>query len=234
MIPYSNSSSVTWITLTTKSTSSSTVTASSDLDYWPVVVHDATNTTSALLIDNGISVYGYPQNLTLPSIWETFTQVKPDPNTLKQTYFKRKIKEQLAPTCFSRASRNNFNNCSPQELRALSVLKKTLKSDEWVHYLKYGFIEVKGTSHLTYVIHRKNQHVMVYRRKGEKAAEICIYFKNIPPTDRVLALKIMIECDERDIWRKGNIHFPKGSLINSIKKDQKNLSNENLLKAYLE
>jgi hypothetical protein len=117
-------------------------------------------------------------------------------------------KQQLLPKrdpC--RADRVSFENCSPAELTALTLLKKMVSEDGWRTYLKYGFVNVQGKSGLHYQIRRGQWHVLV-RRQGQKVAELCIGLSArhaMPPTDEVIARMIMAECDEPELWRRANV-----------------------------
>lgn len=105
----------------------------------------------------------------------------------------------------------DFGQAQGPELVALSLLKSLVQEVEWRRYLKYGFVTVQGQSGLIYKIGR-GSHVMVYR-KGKKIAELCVYVQgNVPPTDSVIARKIMVEVDEKDIWARANIHNPVNDL----------------------
>lgn len=100
-----------------------------------------------------------------------------------------------------------FDGISRSENKALSLLKQILSTEkEWRKYLVHGFIAVRGKSGLIYKIERGKSHIGVYNM-GCKIAELCVNFKfGIPPTDSVIAGKVLIEANETDIWRKANIY----------------------------
>jgi len=107
-----------------------------------------------------------------------------------------------------RADQVSFQNCSPAEITALTLLKKMVDGDGWRKYLKYGFVNVKGQSGLTYQIRRGQWHVLVWNPQGTKVAELCVGLSqraSMPPTDEVIARMIMAECDEPELWRRANV-----------------------------
>jgi hypothetical protein len=101
-----------------------------------------------------------------------------------------------------------FANASPAELVALQLLRKMVKPDVFKHYLKYGFVVVRGPSGLEYQVQRKS-HMIQVRDRGQKVASLCVYVQGpkIPPTDDVVAKLIIIECDEPDIWKRANVSW---------------------------
>jgi len=104
-----------------------------------------------------------------------------------------------------------FDHVDQPEVTALLLLKKMLSPQEWRRYITHGFIVVTGKTGLRYQILRGESHVRVFRR-GDKVAELCIavrYDTKCPPTDGVIARKIMVECDELSIWHGANIHQSK-------------------------
>jgi hypothetical protein len=98
----------------------------------------------------------------------------------------------------------NFTNVSQPEIVALQMMKGMLDEKSWRRYLKYGFVLVEGNSGLVYQIIRSQHHIRVFR-KGHKVAELCIYVRGVPPTDEVIAKKIMLECNEMSVWHDANI-----------------------------
>lgn len=99
----------------------------------------------------------------------------------------------------------NFNGLGQGELTALRLLKDLLTNAEWRRYLRYGFVIVEGLTGLTYQIIRGGQHVKVFAR-GRKVVELCLTCqRSLPPTDCVVARKIMLETDELGFWWEANI-----------------------------
>ena len=98
----------------------------------------------------------------------------------------------------------DFSHASVPEIVALDLLKQQLSPEAWRRYLNYGFIVARGASGLEYQIIRGEHHVKVFRR-GQRIAELCIYMQGVPPTDEVIAKKILVECDELGVWGRANI-----------------------------
>lgn len=178
-----------------------TAASTTDRIYWPIE-----GVTTGNDIINGSTIISYPGGVV---------QLNPDPKKLKEDQFRYKMKQQItggAPLnhrgAQSRATHRpaDFSQVSPSEIIALRLLRGMLNEEEWKRYLRYGFIIVRGESGLVYQIVRNQSHVRVYR-SGTKVAELCIYVQgNVPPTDSVIAKKVMVECSEKDLWHKANIH----------------------------
>ncbi len=121
---------------------------------------------------------------------------------------RQRLRQQMVPQrppC--RADGVSFENCTPAELTALSLLKKMVDEPSWRTYLKYGFVDVQGKSGLRYQIRRGQWHVLV-RQAGKMVAELCVGLSarsQMPPTDEVIARMIMAECDEPELWRRANV-----------------------------
>ena len=98
-------------------------------------------------------------------------------------------------------------NESPQENKAIETLREMISEQEFRKYLKYGFILVRGKSDLTYQVFRNKSHTMVWKN-GKVIEEICIRIKdkNIPPTDNVIAFKTIIETNETNFHKLGNVY----------------------------
>lgn len=181
------------------------------------VLFDATTsgtsaTRSSVIVDPGIILTsGSGSNgSSIPFMGGTC-----NPELFKKEQLKRKLKEQWVESmplnhrqAIMRAAKSaaNFNKVPQAELVALQLLKKMLTKDEWVRYLKHGFIVVCGVSGLEYQIIRGQDHIHAFR-KGQKVAELCVSGQqSIPLTDRVISKKIIIECNEQDIWHRANIY----------------------------
>jgi hypothetical protein len=98
-----------------------------------------------------------------------------------------------------------FENVSPAEVVALQLLRKMVSQENFRRYLRYGFVPVRGASGLVYQIHRRDR-ITVWDR-GEEVARLCVHLRgqNMPPTDEVVGKILIVECDEKEIWRKSNI-----------------------------
>lgn len=96
---------------------------------------------------------------------------------------------------------------SETEMEALESLREMISEEEFRRYLKRGFISVKGGSGRDYQIFRDRWHAKV-RVKGKVVAEICSRIRDnrVPMTDNVIAFKTMIEADEAEFERAGNVY----------------------------
>jgi len=127
--------------------------------------------------------------------------------------FRDRIRRQITggvPNQMRRRHRADFTKVTQPEMVALQLLKKMLSVDEWKRYLKYGFVMVHSSkTGLTYQIFRGGGHILVTRR-GKKLGELCIHLRErTPPTDRVIAYKVMLECSETQVWEEAGIHYTK-------------------------
>ena len=117
--------------------------------------------------------------------------------------------------CFPSPRGGVINPKRKNETIALETLREYLSEVEFRRFIKYGFITVDAPSGKTYQVFQNNSHVSVFF-KGVKVEEVCVLFKDrrIPSTDRVLAFKILIETDESEFRKLGNIYnFMKVALI---------------------
>jgi len=98
-------------------------------------------------------------------------------------------------------------NVSPQEEIALETLREMISETEFRKYLRDGFLLVQGKSGNIYQIFRKNQHIKVWYN-GTLVEEICVSIKDskIPLTDKIIAFKVIIETDEKEIHNMGNVY----------------------------
>jgi hypothetical protein len=107
------------------------------------------------------------------------------------------------------------SHCNPvgwaigPEQTALEALRESLTEEEYRRYIRTGFLCVRGSSGKVYQIPRGQDgygHVKVWER-GKMVAEICSYLVDhkVPPTDRVIAFKAIIEADEQEMYQRGNV-----------------------------
>jgi len=125
------------------------------------------------------------------------------------------IKTNLTIMAKSRVHECSYDTTEGPEQVALESLREMITETEFRHYLKYGFLNVRGQSGLLYQILKNSMHIRVWE-KGRKIEEICIGLKDstavltgansIPLTDRVLAMKILIETDEAIVRAGGNVY----------------------------
>lgn len=105
-------------------------------------------------------------------------------------------------------SRANYFPSAPQnEQNAANTLREMISERDFRKYLKYGFILVQGASGRTYQIFRTSSHTKV-RESGKVVEEICVRLRDfgMPPTDRVIAVKTLIEADEGAFRSLGNVY----------------------------
>ena len=123
-----------------------------------------------------------------------------EPNDLKW-----KLKQNLVIHIKSRAE--PIYNAPLNERNAIDTLREMITEIEFRKYVKHGFILVKGNSGDIYQVFRNRDHTKVWR-KGQMIKEVCVRISNrkIPPTDNVIAFKTMIEVDEDEFERIGNVY----------------------------
>lgn len=111
-----------------------------------------------------------------------------------------------------------FKDMTADECRAVETLREMISESDYRKYIKYGFILVTGKSGLIYQVSRHSNHTKVWKN-GEKIEEICVRITDpkIPPTDNVIARKVLIE-ESEDAFRKwGNVYkFEKNQKLISV------------------
>lgn len=105
-----------------------------------------------------------------------------------------------------RITRHNPPVCkTPAELKAQKTLRDLISEKEWRRYLTNGFIMVRGKSGLHYQLFADQRNIQVWKNNN-KTYSICIHtFKGCPPTDHVINCKLLIEFDEKEVWKGGNV-----------------------------
>jgi hypothetical protein len=118
---------------------------------------------------------------------------------------RNEIRAQLHIWIKSRA--DEIRNISGNEKVAMRTLRDMISEADFRKYMKYGFISVKAKSGKIYQIFRNRLHTKVYLQ-GELVEEICVMMKgsNIPPTDKIIAFKTIIETDENAFKKMGNVY----------------------------
>lgn len=116
-----------------------------------------------------------------------------------------RIKNNLMIVIKSRA--RIFHNVPKNEWHAAELLREMITETEFRKYMVHSFILVQGDSGKTYQVFRKRPHVKVWLN-GKIVEEVCVNIEDrrIPPTDNVLALKVMIETDEEEFRKLANIY----------------------------
>lgn len=118
---------------------------------------------------------------------------------------RQQIRKNLIVNIKSRA--NPINDIPNNEQVAIETLREEITETEFRKYIKYGFVLVKGQSGKTYQIYRNRSHTKVWKN-GKVIEEVCVRIKdyNIPPTDNVIAFLNMIQIDEEEFRKIGNIY----------------------------
>ncbi len=138
------------------------------------------------------------------------TKIKfPAPMTTEAYRFQQKVlqlKSNMIIIVKTRA-RPLYGDIPKNEMTAIDTLKEIITEVEFRKYMVHGFILVKGVSGRIYQIFRGRTHTVVWEN-GKVIEEICVHIKNwkIPPTDSVIALKILIEASEADFKSLGNVY----------------------------
>lgn len=102
---------------------------------------------------------------------------------------------------------NLIQSPAVNELVAIETLREEITESEFRKYMKFGFINVYGLSGKIYQIFRNQTHVKVWEH-GKVIEEVCVYIPDstVPPTDKVIAFKVMIETDELEFKLCGNVY----------------------------
>lgn len=113
----------------------------------------------------------------------------------------------------ARAAKVSFDRVTPEEVRALHLLKGLVGTSEFRRYLKSGFVRVDAPSGLTYQVHRNDHTIHVWDRH-EVVARLCLYLDpKFPPTDGVVSLMLTAQYDEPALWRRANVRWKKDATI---------------------
>jgi len=118
-----------------------------------------------------------------------------------------KIRTNIGYSILIKSRARDYEPIPKNEWNAIDTLREMITETEFRKYMKYGFILVQGKSGNTYQIFRYNKHIKVWNN-GKVVEEICLRIKNlkIPPTDKLIAFKFMIETDEEDFKKLGNVY----------------------------
>lgn len=118
---------------------------------------------------------------------------------------KHKIKNNLV-SILVKSRADDYRSAPKNEWYAIDTLREMITEAEFRKYMKYGFILVRGQSGKIYQVFRNKSHSIVWE-KGQAVEEVCVRIKDekIPPTDNVIAFKILIETSEDDFRRLGNV-----------------------------
>ena len=224
----SSSTAVTYNYFDTSSTYSTTDSIYTG-GYWTTGTSTTSTYTTNLPTDQWVYVSGNRSTagdwtwdtVNIPSVRVDPGSWQPDPKQLTRMRFQRQltIEERNREGEIVRAVRRSwdtdFSKVDNAEINALRLLKNMLDEATWKRYLKYGFILVQSrvAPHLRYQIFRGGGHVLV-RHGRAIVAELCLSLDRsrvrTPPTDQVVALKLMAELDELRFWAEANIHSCRG------------------------
>jgi len=110
------------------------------------------------------------------------------------------------------------------EIKARATLRDMISEKEYRKYITNGFVMVQGDSGRWYQVFNKQKHLRVYD-KGKFIKELCIHTapKECPPTDHVLNMKVMIECDEQTVWDESNLYEPKKKVTKFLQEENNNI-----------
>jgi len=153
---------------------------------------------------SGLYTYEVPGSVTFTGMHIVFKE--DDPKTEMANLIRSRIKSNIVINVNHRC-RLDYKQHSPAELKARDTLRDMLTERDWRRYLTNRFIIVKGASSYWYQIFAdRYERIRVYK-DGKLTHRICIHSDNsCPPTDHVINMKLMIEFDEIDLWRSGNVH----------------------------
>lgn len=94
---------------------------------------------------------------------------------------------------------------SPQEQKARDTLRDMITEKEYRKYLVHGCLNVFGKSGKVYQVWGREKQIHVYE-KGRHVNNFCIHTDKVcPPTDHVINMKVLIECDEKLFITLGNV-----------------------------
>lgn len=111
----------------------------------------------------------------------------------------------LIPICRKKnKERHTLIEAKMEELKARETLREYLSESEYRRYITNGFIMVRGSSTGYHYQVFGDRRLRVYH-KYKAIESICIHSQDCPPSDHVLNMKILIESDETEFRKLGNI-----------------------------
>ncbi len=119
---------------------------------------------------------------------------------------KYKIRNNLV-SILVKSRAEDYRNIPKNEWCAIETLREMITEAEFRKYITHGFILVKGKKGHIYQIFKNRDHTIVWE-KGKVIEEVCVRIKDkkIPPTDNVIAFKILIETSEDEFRKLGNVY----------------------------
>jgi len=147
------------------------------------------------------------------SLYDEFRIMILNVDTIKKTWVNANGEVHEVPTPIHEENLDDNQNGDDVQIihhsenTAIETLREEITESEFRNYLKRGFINVMGSSGKTYQIFRDKQHIKVWY-SGNVIEEICVSIRDykIPPTDKLIAFKTMIETDETEFKKLGNIY----------------------------
>jgi len=158
---------------------------------------------------HGITYYnGVNERLYIEEDYTDVTYITPEETARfsKKRTFKTRMRQNLAIHIKSRTS--PVTNISPEEEVALTTLREMISESDFRRYLRDGFLCVRGVSGRMYQLFRNRWHAKVWEN-GVLVQEVCTRISsniNVPPTDNIIAFKVMIECHEDEFLSIGNVY----------------------------
>lgn len=132
-------------------------------------------------------------------------EIEIDPNEIARRRVRRMVKAQIQLNLMPRDRRVRYglpNTESLAEERARNTLRDMLSEADWRRYVTNGFVMVRGPSSRWYQIFR-SERIRVYEN-NRHTGYLCIHSEDCPPSDHVIAMKILIEFDEDALWAGAN------------------------------
>lgn len=184
-------------------TSDATTTANVDMSKY--LYEPMTTDVTTSITNDWRSAWNMPVRVT-PNIYSGYVTIETGWARNKKNEFLEKIRNNLSICVKSRA--DDLRNLPKNEQVAIESLREEISESEYRKYMKYGFILVKGQSGKVYQIFRNKWHTKVWRG-GILVEEVCVRIKsnqNVPPTDNVLAFMTMIQANEEEFRKLGNVY----------------------------
>lgn len=127
------------------------------------------------------------------------------PREDRRAELRKKIRTNLVIKIKTRAQ--PIRGIQKNEEIAIETLREMITEQEFRRYVKHGFIMVAGQNDRFYQVFRNNPHTKVWY-KGKVIEQVCVRIqdRNIPATDNVIAFKTMIETDEAEFKKLGNVY----------------------------
>ena len=171
------------------------------ITYIPWNDYEYTGSAGRIIASEGVIVNG---TINFDPIFANNYVVWPVAPT-KKGLFQEKLRSNMAIIVKSRVEMPNA--LSPAERTAMETLREVISEAEFRKYMRYGFVLVKGKSGDTFQIFRNRAHTKVWRN-GQVVEEVCVRIQDskVPPTDNVIAFRSIIQSDEGDFKKLGNVY----------------------------